>query len=201
MNTNISQTAITDFWNWFSENNVRFFHEIEQEQESVFIVVKEKLQKIHPNLVFQFSNILDDGRREFVISADGIRDAFPAVIETHEAAPEFKLWKIIAFRPGMAGEFGIDLEGIKLAKSDIFIRHKRANTMLDIELHIRGYKDSKQFKSAAFLLLDCTLGEYVTETFIGRIDFAPLSEKNILELTPLDAFRDTITRFIQEQAN
>src|SRR5438128_2325080 len=88
-----------EFWNWFvrQEELFTFDPDNETEREKLFDRLAIELQKIHPNLTFEFGP--NEPRREFIISADGIKRAFPAVASLVEAAPPLDRWQVIAFRP------------------------------------------------------------------------------------------------------
>src|SRR5688500_16970121 len=90
------------FWDWFAANSHRFVN-VERDQEVLFGELRRQLSRIHPSLTFEFGPQRDQ-RRELVISADGIKDAFPAVQRLVAAAPDLSDWRIIAFRP--RGEIG-----------------------------------------------------------------------------------------------
>src|SRR5215470_7188766 len=66
-----------NFWKWFLSHEDEMFH-FEADQERVFDKLAMALRRVHPDLVFEFSSI-QNGRREFVISAAGIKKAFPEV--------------------------------------------------------------------------------------------------------------------------
>ena len=85
------------FWNWFLRNDDDLMH-FERDRESIFDTLASELQKVHPDLTFEFGPE-EDGCREFVISAGGIKKAFPAVRSLVAAAPELSGWKVTAFRP------------------------------------------------------------------------------------------------------
>ena len=85
------------FWNWFSKNSDKLYS-FEQNQDFLFHRLREELSKIDPNLVFEFSPVLDNGKREFVISADGIKSSFDSVENLAKNAPELPTWDIVAFR-------------------------------------------------------------------------------------------------------
>src|SRR6187399_703219 len=84
------------FWKWFQANEARLF-DFERDQDRVFAELGPAMKKVHSNLTFEFGP-KKDGQREFVISADGIKDAFPAVIALADKAPELPRWNIIKFR-------------------------------------------------------------------------------------------------------
>jgi hypothetical protein len=73
------------FWNWFQKNEDSLF-DFEKNQAEIFDRLSTELHKIDPNLTFEFGPKEND-RREFTISADGIRKAFPAVEKLFASAP------------------------------------------------------------------------------------------------------------------
>jgi hypothetical protein len=76
----------SDFWRWFQKNENALF-DFERDQERTFDRLAAEMQKVDPSLTFEFGP-KDDGRREFVISADGIVEAFPKVESLYAAAPK-----------------------------------------------------------------------------------------------------------------
>src|SRR5882724_4779444 len=70
-------SAEADFWQWFQRNEADLF-DFERDQEAIFDRLAAEMHKVHPSLTFEFGS-KENGRREFVISADGIKDAFPKV--------------------------------------------------------------------------------------------------------------------------
>ena len=59
--------------------------------------MQSQLRKRNDVLAFEFSMNIDDGKREFIISADGILSAFPDVIQLVDSAPNLDQWAIAAF--------------------------------------------------------------------------------------------------------
>src|SRR4051812_44636605 len=76
----------SDFWAWFKKEDVKLFA-FESNQEAVFNSLDAAIHRVNPDLTFEFGPV-QDGRREFVISAGGIQSAFPAVESLHRAAPD-----------------------------------------------------------------------------------------------------------------
>ena len=66
------------FWNWFQAHDSALFA-VKTGNEPICGELSEELHRVHPTLTFEFGPA-DSGRREFVLSADGIKDAFPAVL-------------------------------------------------------------------------------------------------------------------------
>jgi len=85
------------FWIWF-QNNQDDLYNFERDREAVFDRLSEAMIRVHPDLTFEFGPILEDGRREFIISAAGIKEAFSSVEQLHTAAPELEKWIVLKFR-------------------------------------------------------------------------------------------------------
>ena len=77
-------TSQQEFWNWFSQHEGELFN-FEADRERIFDQLAAELQKVDPNLTFEFGP--SQPRREFVISAGGVRLAFQAVSALVSAAP------------------------------------------------------------------------------------------------------------------
>src|SRR5689334_6398671 len=61
------------FWSWFSANDDRLF-DFERDQKAVFDELAAQLVRVHPDLTFELGPVRD-GRRDFVVSAGGIKAA------------------------------------------------------------------------------------------------------------------------------
>jgi hypothetical protein len=188
------------FWNWFSENTNAYFH-FEQNQEALFSLLKAKLAKIHPDLTFEFSPVFEDGTREFVISADGIKSVFPIVMNLVKQAPIFKNWKIIAFRQPHKGTTQINYEKLIINVDDVFFRYAKNLGKIDLELNIRGFYESPEWSAAAFILLDNILGEYHTEMSLSYINKKVLNENEVSMLFPIKALPKIIQDYQSELNN
>lgn len=100
---NFSNKKANDkFWNWFKDNSDNYLN-LEQDQDTLLKNLRGALDKVNPDLVFEFSPILDDGKREFIISADGMKSIFPIVKALVNGAPQLDKWHIIAFRQPREG--------------------------------------------------------------------------------------------------
>lgn len=62
------------------------FH-FETDQEKTFDKLSAELKKANPDLTFEFGPV-ENGKREFVISAAGIKTAFPYVESLFNSAPK-----------------------------------------------------------------------------------------------------------------
>ncbi|MDM5228526.1 hypothetical protein QUF73_20590 [Cytobacillus sp. NJ13] len=184
--------TVADFWIWFEKNSQDYYRLKEENLNSLFNKLSKQLSKINEDIAFEFSADLIQGKREFIISADGILSAFPDVIELVENAPQLEGFKIIAFRQKSAVEdiSTIEYEDISLGPDDVYFTYRKNGDTLDIVLYLRGYdSDFEEWENAAFILLDTIIGEYDVATKIGSIDMLPYKEipnlKSILELPSL----------------
>jgi hypothetical protein len=84
------------FWKWFNKHEDEVFN-FEADQEGVFDKLAAQLRRVHPNLTFEFSG-LTGGKREFIVGAGGIKEAFPEVVALVRDAPALRRWVVIAFR-------------------------------------------------------------------------------------------------------
>lgn len=183
-------TDYQKFWNWFVEHEQDLFN-FEQDKERIFDELSAELQKVDGDLTFEFGP--KEATREFVISAGGIKRAFPAVTALTAAAPRLKNWEITAFRP-RRDTFQTDpLRTVEFRGKSIDAKNVQF-TLVDngqiagIYLFIPGFKDEDtDLQQIAYLLLDSLLGEYDVETKLGLIKvFSP--EVNIQgERYPLSA--------------
>src|ERR1700722_18171438 len=67
-----AQATPEDFWKWFQSNEDTLFN-FEKNREQTFDKLGAEMHKLNPSLTFEFGPI-EDGKREFVISADGIKE-------------------------------------------------------------------------------------------------------------------------------
>lgn len=167
----------TSFWKWFGENE-RMLFDFETDQERVFNSLAGELDRVHPDLTFEFGPKKEDGWREFVISAGGIKAAFPAVESLFSMAPKLDRWKFTKFRPRRA-PMTIEIAGRSIAPEDVHFRLFRDGEKIGIMLFFDGYAESERnfFGNVGYLLLDEALGEYTVETQVGFIEFADRNSK------------------------
>ena len=158
------------FWRWFQAHDKELFA-VKTAREPVCDRLKAELNKIHPDLVFEFGPV-EQGRREFVISAGGIREAFPAVIQLAKAAPPLPRWRIVQFRP-RTSPMRVEMDGVAVDPDQVEALVKRQGKGLALIISIVGYKRtaSQTYEQIGYLLLDHALGEYTMETRIGAIEF------------------------------
>lgn len=162
-------TREQDFWTWFQQNETMLFY-FEKDQERIFDELSGQLAKVDSNLSFEFSSIID-GRREFIISASGIRESFPKVESLFAVAPKLPRWIFIKFRPRHE-PMGLSYLGLNVDAESISYTLIRNGSKGDVVLYLPGYSQAQdvKYRSLAYLFLDQALGEFDVETRVAGID-------------------------------
>ena len=175
------------FWAWFVENT-DFLKQHDTNQDPVLDEVERRLHEVHKGLVFEIGQA-SDGIYDFIVSADGIQEVFPAVVELAKAAPRIEGWRIISFRPRMPDmqDRILNYGGLALTYGDIWYRSEEQGDKLGLSLFIRALTDENReiLHVSAYLMLDAALGEFDVETKIGSIEIQQLPEdRTTLNLKP-----------------
>ncbi|MDO3413318.1 hypothetical protein QWJ34_26435 [Saccharibacillus sp. CPCC 101409] len=187
------------FWRRVIQKERDWFERMENDREAVFDELSEALQSVDANLVFEVSEQLVEGKRELILSADGIFDSFDSVISLYDAAPELKYWKVIAFRPRMQSADGLVIQMIdwKLSYDDIYFSFEPHENDVDLNVHIRNYDaEDGRFSSAYFILLDTLIGEFDAVMRIGETKFQRLEESEISGLRPFVELTEVVDSLI-----
>lgn len=183
--SSVKKSPEATFWAWFEANQDMLFH-FERDQEGTFDKLNAAMAKVHPDITFEFGPD-KNGKREFVISADGLRDAFPAVEALHASAPSLPRWTFIKFRPRRSA-MTIQIGNVKLEPADIEVAIEADGNKAGFTVFVRGYNEpqSQQYNQAAFIMLDQSIGEYDMETKVGFIEVHPFEAETQFKRHGLD---------------
>jgi len=186
------------FWRWFRKNEATLF-DFELDRERVFDKLSIALQKVHQNLAFEFGPKNDQGtKREFVISACGIRDAFSSVVALATAAPPLDRWQVTAFRPRRWPLNSIQIADTKIDPDGVEFSLLDNGKIAGLHLYIPGYVETDvNYRQIGYLMLDEALGEYDVETGVGLIkmfSFETQSEFRRYPMTQLPELFDKHSR-------
>jgi hypothetical protein len=190
----------SQFWKWFNEHEDELFH-FESERDPIFRSLSDALERYDDGLTFEVGPV-EDGRRELVISADGMRESFPAVVTLCESAPELPRWKVIQFRPRRAPIDTIHLKDLTLSPEDVWVTLQPDENKAGITLYMKGYCDelSSSYSQIGYLFLDEALGEFDVENRVGFVEFREAgaeSEFQKKELKDLPSVFDQFVRYIE----
>ena len=160
------------FWNWFLQHEATLFDfdpEQEAEREKLFDELAGAMQEVHPTLTFEFSP--KSTTREFVISADGIKAAFPSVVSLTDAAPSLPGWQVTAFRPRRDPINIVSLGPKKVDTRDVQFSLLTDGKTAGLYLFIPGFQEGDiDWKQIGYPMLNEALGEFDVETKLGMIE-------------------------------
>jgi hypothetical protein len=160
-------TSQQRFWDWFIQHEIELF-DFESNREEIFDQLAAELQKVDPDLAFEFGP--KKPRREFVVSAGGIKRAFAAVKSLVSVAPILSRWQVTAFRPRRSPLSSVEFRGKRVHPKDVQFSLLDNGKTAGIYLFIPGFReDDTDLKQIGYLLLDDALGEYDVESRLGLI--------------------------------
>jgi len=184
------------FWDWFVQHGDELLN-FEIDQERIFDDLAAQMQKVDPHLCFEFGP--KEAHREFVISAGGIRDSFPAVVSLSKAAPPLDRWRVTAFRPRRAVFNTIEFRGKEADPRFVEFSLLDNGKIAGIALYIPGYReDDLDFRQIGYLMLDEALGEFDVETQIGLIEMLPSEAERTGRRHPLIELPELFDRLVAQ---
>jgi hypothetical protein len=192
------------FWKWFQKNEARLW-EFEKDQQVIMDELSLSLYRYKEDIVYEVSSI-ENGKREFIISADGLKELFPSVQSLHKAAPKMKRWEIIAFRPRMENysKFKLEYAGKDFDPALLWFHSRVENNYFDLILYHPEYEEDERncYISGSYILLDMALGEYDVVTGIRYIDQQKLPDNPKEEgLKPFSELQNTFDNYKKNLAN
>ena len=161
----VQEIAISEFWRAFLRTEAAIFGGNGDTTE-----LGELIARVHPDLEFDVGP-LEAGRRELVISAGGIRDAFPAVEALARGAPPLGRWDVVRYRQRHPVSGTVTLQGLSLSPENVRFEIPAGGPAEGIVLYMPGYsaQEHSRYLALALLMLDALLGEYDVETKLGSI--------------------------------
>ncbi|QZO00041.1 hypothetical protein [Chenggangzhangella methanolivorans] len=113
-----------------------------------------------------------DGSAQFVISADGQRERFGAVIDYVEGAPEIPGWKVVPFRQRMPVDYMLKMFGVDYPPADMRLKPAAAADNVDMAFYLKtdGRLDDASFSQVTYIVLDGLLGEFDVEAYVGVVE-------------------------------
>jgi len=185
------KSSAAEFWRWFQEHEAELF-DFEHDQEAVFDRLAKALCAVHKDLTFEFGP-KKDGCREFVISAGGLKGAFPSVQCLYDSRPKLQRFRVTAFRPRRKVTNDVELGGLRIRPSDMYYKLcKDADPQkVGIVLFLPAYSSAdSRFGQIAYLFLDEALGEYDVEMKVGFIQLLPHESTEFTGSHPIQELGD-----------
>lgn len=176
------------FWNWFdaNQNKFLFLSDVTQaEKDKLLSEFLVQLHKFNEQLYFEIGGHEEDEKVELTITAEGCVDDFPAVEKLTSSAPEYKNWKIIAFKQPMGNGFSINYGGKVFDPDKIIyiplISEQDPNAIgLNVCYPDFEESDKEIYINGTYLILDAILGEKSTTLDIEYLEVIKTPE-NITE--------------------
>lgn len=197
-----SDTKEVTFWRWFQKNEGPLYA-FEKDRERTFDDLSGALKKVHSDLTFEFGPIRADGRREFVISAGGIKSAFPAVEALHAAAPKMEKWIVVKFRSRRVPINDLEFSGRKIRTQDVhyLLFRDESPGKVGVMIFFDGYREEEKsvFGQMGYLFLDEALGEYDVEMKLGAIVFQGRDSKYFERAHPLTELPKDFDEYFEKQ--
>ena len=186
------------FWHWFEKNQKMLF-EFEKDQENIFDKLDAEMKKVHPDLTFEFSPVLENGKREFVISAGGIKRAFPSVEALFDSTPNLPKWKFIKFRPRRNPLNDLNFGGKSIKASEVHYKMFKDQEKVGLIIFLDGYNELEQeiYGNIGYLFLDEALGEYDIEMKVGFIEFHSRESEYFEGSRPLRELSDNFDEYFK----
>jgi hypothetical protein len=184
------------FWRWFRDHEDGLFA-FERDQKATLGALAKALDAVHPDLTYEIGPTMD-GARELVLSAGGIRKAFPAVVALADAAPPLPRWRVTKFRPRRSVISDLNFGTMSLRSAQIAVAAERDGDRVALGVFIEGFALTKEhhYEQMAYLMLDEALGEYDMETKVGAVEFFALREPRDASLRPLEELGGVVDRLL-----
>jgi hypothetical protein len=188
------------FWRWF-EKNEKMLLDFETDQETIFDELSEQMKKVHPDLTFEFGPINENGKREFVISAGGIKKGFTAVEALFNSAPSLPHWQFIKYRPRRSPLNDLEYGSKTVKAKDVYYGMYKDGDKVGLVLFFDGYNEKEKyvFGNIGYLFLDEALGEYDIETKVGFIEFHGRDSKQYENSRPLNELVENFDAYFRDK--
>jgi hypothetical protein len=185
--------AIAKFWYLFQQQSSKL-GAISSADHSVYDLILDQLQKIHPKLYFEFS--LGPGTSELIITAEGDSSLFPLVDAIVASAPKIPSWSVLSLKPKLGFPNTTTWEGITVNIADVVFDplEREASKDLGLRIFVPGLarEHSEDSHNALLRALDHALGERNFAESVQYTEVLPLpgdaSAEDYIPLTELENY-------------
>lgn len=190
------------FWAWFAEHEGELY-EFEADRDAIFDRLHAEMLKVYSSAAFQFGPVLADGRREFILSADGNIGDFPAVDALYNAAPKLPRWIIVKFIPRRSDDpLTMTTIGGKAFQTDQLRYHlDPAGHQVDLRVYVPGLttyeKDAVRYW--VFVTLQAQLGEEDFGIRVRRYTVLPETDKGFVSSSRIVGLAAAFDAYFENQ--
>jgi len=188
----------SDFWKWFQSNEEMIYY-FEKDQERIFDQLAVALAKVNPDLTFEFSLTQQNNKREFVISAGGIKSSFHSVEALFNAAPDLENWSLIKYRQRRSPLNDLEIFGVTAKAQDVFYNLYKDGNKLGVILFFDNYTEAERsaYAHLGFLFLDESLGEFDVATKLGFIEFRNKDSQYFTGARPINELASQVDSYYE----
>ncbi|HAP65214.1 MAG TPA: hypothetical protein DCR93_38965 [Cytophagales bacterium] len=155
------------FWAWFEQHYapLLFLREVDRpERERIMDECLNRLHEFHPQLFFQIGGHPEADRYELIITAEGVKEAFPIVEQLVAAPPVMKDWHVVAFKQPQGTHLSLEYGGRRFTPQEIDIipmEHHSDPSMVGFQVCYPEYSplEKNLYFGGTYLLLETILGE------------------------------------------
>ena len=155
-----------------------------------------QLKTIDARFWFELSRP-DGTSREFILTVEGAKDAFPVVETTIAEAPAYPDWRFIALKPAMGFDFVTRYEEVRLEPQKMWFLPLQSDARPnDLALRVGvpnlAPEVQRQVGNGVLVILDTALGERSAASDIAHVEVCALPEnpeaEGFLELPELPSY-------------
>ena len=156
-----TQRRIEEFWIWFVAHKEEFSRLTLD--DPFWDAALQRVKKVDENLWLELSRDSDPAR-EFIITAEGHVNSFPAAEELVRSAPDIAGWIFIALKPPQGFQFVTTYEGTRFDPRKMWflplVRESHPGD-LGIRIAVAGLDcmDRRLAHNAVLVILDTAIGE------------------------------------------
>jgi hypothetical protein len=193
----LQEIAIREFWRVFLRAEETLFAGEEDDPE-----LREVIGRVHPDLEFDIGPP-EAGKRDIVISAGGVRDAFPAVEALARGAPPLRRWNVVRFRQRRPISGNVTFQGLALSPENVRFEIHARGPGAGIILFMPGYtqQEHSRYLALALIIIDALLGEYDVEMKLGSIAIEHLGPDRGARAMTLDHLAGVFDASLHESRN
>ncbi|GAA3579508.1 DUF695 domain-containing protein [Snuella lapsa] len=190
--------SYTDFWDWFQENEKKFYSVLKRQgniKGVFFDKLSPKLNELKDGFWY-LAGMYDENISELVITPDGVIKNIVFVEELVQAAPKIPNWKFTALKPAIDIEnVRIDMAGYTFDSKNLSfysIDHKDCPDEIDIVIAHSDFneRDESTIVNGTYIFLDNYLGELNSITTIDNLKVISKNraEKELIPISKLQDF-------------
>lgn len=180
----LNKAKIQKFWEWFKASESALVNQYGEDLESMVEAIFEKFTKTGTESILGLE-MTDNNKYILTITAEGIKDLIPEILEIIQYVPSLIHFEVRAFQqPDLEfTEFSYE-DAYKYKIDNFYFTVKPTlNNQYNLNIFIGDIDElSEDDLEVGFKFLDAQIGEYKVMTLIDEIEFYILKDKNDLIL-------------------